>query len=431
MEHIVTVEKIIAGGLGLTRLEDGRVMMLPQVLAGERVRVRETVTRRGYSLGRVEEILLPAPDRCRPCCKYFVDCGGCDLQHAGYGLQLAIKQAIVREAMQRAGVELPPDQPEALLASPEQWNYRDRLRLKLGQGGKLGFYRKKSNELVRINHCRLAADRINQALTGLDNAEFLAQLARQVREIEFMLSPSGRELVLVLSLSGRAQPDAALVEQLVNCTMADAVGLVDKHRYRQLLPAEPCLLQREFVLPGTRRYGLSWSGGCFSQVNGAQNLQLINLVCSMAGKLRGRSVLDLYCGMGNFSIPLALQGAAVTGIEWSRESIRWARDNGEAAGVRARFFSSDVTRALEELAADGQHADIIVLDPPRRGLGRATVLLPELTPERIIYVSCDPATLARDLAVLCAAGYHLRRLVPVDMFPQTHHIESVALLHRI
>ncbi|RWX45061.1 23S rRNA (uracil-5-)-methyltransferase RumA [Candidatus Electrothrix aarhusensis] len=185
---------------------------------------------------------------------------------------------------------------------------------------------------------------------------------------------------------------------------------------------------------GEKSCSLSWSGGCFSQVNPGQNEQLIRLVCDLAGALSrdlsGKTVLDLYCGMGNFSIPLGLCGGTVTGIEGNRESIRWAEKNAQQTGILARFLVADVRAALKQLVNQGEKVDCILLDPPRSGVGKDIILLSRLEPEKIIYVSCDPATLARDLNLLRPHGYVVTQVVPVDMFPQTSHVESVVLLER-
>jgi 23S rRNA (uracil1939-C5)-methyltransferase len=431
MEHIVTMEKIIAGGMGLARLENGKVIMVPFVLPGEKVRVRETLSRKGYVTGEVVEILDPATDRREPLCSVYGECGGCDLQHVKYRKQLEIKRTIVAEALQRTGVKTPSAMPEKTVASPGQRHYRSRLRLKIDKNGTIGFFRKKSNRLVPVNHCPLAGDEINRALAELPHSGILPELAGLCREIELRISPHNRQLLLVLLGCRTKNPPASLVARLAGRVSVTAVGIIRKHVYTQIFPRKNTMLQGSRIkLSSGGTCDLSWSGGCFSQVNAAQNEQLINLVCSLAGELHGRSVLDLFCGMGNFSIPVALQGAAVTGLEWSRESVRWAKYNGSAAGVQCRFIRTDVADGLEELAGNGESVDIIVLDPPRKGLGRASNLLPRLCPERIIYVSCDPATLARDLALITRDGYIVQRLVPVDMFPQTSHIECAALLKK-
>ncbi|MCI5147359.1 MAG: class I SAM-dependent RNA methyltransferase, partial [Candidatus Electrothrix sp. AR3] len=208
-------------------------------------------------------------------------------------------------------------------------------------------------------------------------------------------------------------------------------GCIAGKQFKYLLTGKAAPLMQQLSLPDLQQeYTLSWSGGCFSQVNPDQNEQLVQLVCTLAGNLQGKTVLDLYCGMGNFSIPLGLAGATVTGIEGNRESIKQARKNAEAAEVSAHFFAADVHESLHTLVEDRQKVDLILLDPPRAGIGKNAALLPELHPEKIIYISCDPATLSRDLHILCNKGYGLIRLIPLDMFPQTSHIESVALLKK-
>jgi 23S rRNA (uracil1939-C5)-methyltransferase len=157
-------------------------------------------------------------------------------------------------------------------------------------------------------------------------------------------------------------------------------------------------------------------------------VQLIQLALALAQNVQGKAVLDLYCGMGNFSIPLGLAGGNVLGLEGNQESINWAKQNAKAAGITARFWATDVHEGLRQMVKTGQRAELILLDPPRAGIGKSAALLPQLKPQRILYISCDPVTLARDLALLCSKGLQLVELVPLDMFPQTSHIETVALL---
>lgn len=180
------------------------------------------------------------------------------------------------------------------------------------------------------------------------------------------------------------------------------------------------------------RYVLQWDSGCFFQANAHQNQRLVREVCAMAGKVRGQRLLELHCGMGNFSIPLGLQGALVTGVEQNGRAVRFAAENGSSAGITgSRFLRASARTALAQLQRSRERFACIVLDPPRQGLGRVELsLLADMTPERIVYVSCDPATLARDLARLNRDNFRLARLVAIDMFPQTHHIESVALLEK-
>jgi 23S rRNA (uracil1939-C5)-methyltransferase len=432
MEHIVTIEKIIAGGRGLARPDDGKVIMTDFVLPGETVQIRHYKEFSHFIEGELLAILSSSPDRSEPVCPHYGKCGGCNLQHVDYRAQLKIKQAIVQEAMVRAGIELPENGVQETLPSPDQWEYRSRLRLKLDSKGQLGFFRKKSNRLVAVNNCPVAAPALNKVLAELQTTAVLKDIAEICEEIELLQSPDSHEVTLVLRVGGKKKPSQKRIQTIADHISIDAVGYTLQHHYFQILPQQKTktLCQTTALPIHNTICTLCWSAGCFSQVNAGQNKQLIQLLCRLAGDVRNTTLLDLFCGMGNFSIPLALQEATVTGIEQNPLSIKWAQANAETAGVCCSFYTADVNRSLQELAEDRQHVDTILLDPPRRGLGKAAGLLPKLNPLQILYISCDPATLARDLAIICKQGYRVTELNPVDMFPQTHHIESVALLKK-
>ncbi len=429
MRHIVRIEKIIAGGSGLARTAAGQVILSGFALPGERVELREVRRKSGHIEAELERLLESAAERVPPRCPLYGDCGGCDLQHGSYAEQLRIKQAIVTETMRRAHVPLPAGGVEEVLPSPQQWGYRHRLRLKISPDGQLGFFKKRSNEFVAVTCCLTAAAGINAAVAELAASRRLRGLAD---EAELLQSPADGQITLVLPLREKQQLSAESLRQIAACASIAHIGSNAGKAFQPLYSRDNAApLAQEILLPKLgKSCVLSWSGGCFSQVNPAQNARLITLALELAGDLRGKSVLDLYCGMGNFSVPLALAGAVVTGIEGSPESVRWAQRNAEAAGIAARFSAADVPDSLRRLAKKQQQADIILLDPPRAGIGPAAALLPELHAERIVYISCDPATLARDLRSLCGSGYALRCLIPVDMFPQTHHIETAALLEK-
>lgn len=428
--HCVRIEKIIAGGSGLARTAAGQVILSGFALPGELVELREVRRKSGHIEAELAQVLEPSAERVPPRCPLYGDCGGCDLQHGSYAEQLRIKQAIVTETMQRAHVPLPAGGVEEVLPSPQQWGYRHRLRLKISPDGQLGFFKKRSNEFVAVSCCLTATAGINAAVAELAASRCLRGLAD---EAELLQSPADGQITLVLPLREKQQLAVESLWQIAACASIAQVGAGNAGKACQPLYSrdKAAPLAQEIVLPKLgKSCVLSWAGGCFSQVNPGQNARLIALALELAGDVRGRSVLDLYCGMGNFSVPLTLAGAAVTGIEGSPESVRWAQRNAEDAGVAVRFSAADVSESLRRLVKKQQQTDIILLDPPRAGIGPAAALLPELHAERIVYISCDPATLARDLRSLCGSGYALRCLIPVDMFPQTHHIETVALLTR-
>ena len=432
MEHIAEIEKIVAGGKGLARPDSGKVIMTDFVLPGETVRVQKVREYTGYIEGKLLEVLSPSPQRIKPECPHYGECGGCDLQHAHYRAQLEIKKTILTEAMVRAGISLPAEGVEDAVSSPAQWGYRCRLRLKIDQNGRLGFFKKKSNRFIAINNCPVTAATVNSALVELQTTGYLKGLAENCNEVELLQSPIDRKITLVVLLTNKKPPPTAIIQAISACTHLDSIGYKTGNKFYQLVPAQnPATLSQKISLPNHKQTcTLSWTACCFSQVNAEQNEQLVQLVCRLAGEIQDTSILDLYCGMGNFAVPLALLGAAVTGIELNRESIKRAKRNAESAGVICSFFAADVHNSLRQLIKDRQQVNTIILDPPRRGIGKTAGLLPKLGPRQIIYISCDPATLARDLATVCKQGYIIRKLIPVDMFPQTHHIESVALLEK-
>ncbi len=429
MQHVVTIEKIIAGGQGLARTEAGQVLMSGFVLPGERAALRELRQKSGYIEAELAELLEPSAERIAPRCPLYGECGGCDLQHGSYAEQLRIKQAIVAEIMQRAHVPLSAVTIAEVLPSPQQWAYRHRLRLKISPDGRLGFFKKRSNDFVAISSCPAAADEINAVLPALA-AGCLRSVAAICQELELHCSPADRGIVLVLPLKGKQRLPAAVVQELAACADIDQIGCTNESGFRQLHSRNTAKPLAQQLTLSDQNCILSWSGGCFSQVNPGQNAQLVGLVLQLAGNLRRKNVVDLYCGMGNFSVPSALAGAEVFGVEGNPESVRWAKRNAEAAGVTARFQAADVHASLRQMVKEQRQADIILLDPPRAGIGKTAALLPELRPEKIIYISCDPVTLARDLAVLCGKGFQVAALQPLDMFPQTSHIETVAVLKR-
>ncbi|MHB1349209.1 MAG: class I SAM-dependent RNA methyltransferase [Desulfobulbaceae bacterium] len=428
----IRIEKMITGGLGLARRDDGMVVLTRFVLPGETVEVAESVQHRGYAEAELVRVLAPSPDRVEPPCPVYTTCGGCDFQHIEENTQLRLKGEMIREALLRAGLTAPPTALHPPMASPLPYGYRRRLRLKLTQAGELGLFRFRSNRIVPINGCPVATEALNLALRQLQESSLPREAAATVREIDLLHSP-GDDCVHALLLPDRGNADnrvplSAWPDQLPGIKM---LWQKTKKGLRKLGGEPETLFQDLSEVVSGQSFRLSWPPGTFSQVNAEQNARLISLVRDLAQGGNHRSVLDLFCGMGNFSVPLALGGAHVLGVELNRESVAWAVRNAAAAGcVAARFIRSDVAEALTSPVITGTLFDLIVLDPPRLGLGKAWHRLADLDAGRIIYISCDPATLARDLALLGTRGYQLAQLTPVDMFPQTHHIEAVALLEK-
>lgn len=433
MGQAVRIEKLVHGGQGLGRLPDGKVVLVEGALPGEEVRICVLKERGSHLEAAVAAVLEASAERAAAPCPFYADCGGCNLQHAVYAAQLRMKTEIVAESLQRAGVEM----TEAVLApakpSPQQFAYRYRLRLHLGDDGSFGFHRRRSNSLVPVDRCLLATEGINAALGRIaQERQCIAQLAPYAQALEFNHCPASGRIALVLH--GSNLRDGRVLKPLSRmCAclggMADWISTAQGQVLYPLgMAGQDLFLRRQFSHSGLS-YELRWPPHAFFQVNCRQNEELVTLAMDAADA--PKMALDLFCGSGNFSIPLALLGAQVLGIECSAAGIRWARRNGKEAGLgRIRFIATGAAAGLARLSREGARFDTILLDPPRQGLGKAAALLPQLQPRRIVSISCDPATHARDLRLMQAGGYRLIRLIPVDMFPQTHHIETLAVLER-
>lgn len=443
-EYQARIEKIITGGLGLARLPDGMVAMLPFVLPGELVRLRIIRRHKSHAEAVLLEIIEPAPGRVAPLCPVYGRCGGCQLQHVEPGLQAGIKDGILRDLLGRslgAGAEGDPwQEPQA---APDPFSYRQRIRLQVAANGALGFYQSQSHTVEAIDHCPLARPELNAVLAQLAGNRNIAHLLRQSESLELILSPGDRQIYLLLHYTRKAR---ASDRQWAEAAAGELHGL---HRLAILVPGqamagpfgpgaaeggEGAEMTLRYTLPASlcgRELSLALEPGGFCQVNQAQNEHLVRIMLDWSGIQPQERVLDLYSGMGNFSLPLALVAREVVGMDLQRSAIRSAKRNAAAAGLEnCHFRQSTAVKGARELAAQGEQFDCILLDPPRLGCREVLPYLARLGASRLVYISCDPATMARDLVALAESGYLLAKIQMVDMFPQTYHLESIALLVR-
>lgn len=383
------MEKLVYGGDGLSRV-DGRVVLTPFVLPGERARIAIRSNRHGVASGEVVELIEPSPRRVAPPCPYFGACGGCQYQHAGYAYQLEQKAIILREVLERIGKITPPGEID-VVSGPE-WNYRNRTQFHLA-GGQIGYHEAESHRLVNIAHCRICSPRLNEALTAIREMMRKPRFPRFIRSIELFTNETDVQL-----------------------------NVLDKDRGVARSFFEWCAAAIPGYSSGALRYGaFRVSYGSFFQVNRFLVDKLAELALEHAGM--GEHALDLYSGVGLFTVPLAGRFARVTAVESGASAVHDLRAN---VGSAAEVVHQPVERYL---AATDAAPDFVLADPPRAGLGKPVVEhLLRLKPKRLTVVACDPATLARDLAALVGRGYGLRRIVMVDLFPETAHIETVAHL---
>lgn len=460
-EAIVTIDKLCYGGAGLGRL-DGKACFVPFTAPGDVARIRIVKDKRSFVEGEVVRLDVASPLRVAPPCPAFGVCGGCHWQHLSYQQQLNQKGAIFADSLRRIGkVEVDSILPVA--ASANSLGYRSRIQLKHARKNGatlLGFFKTASHDIIDIPYgCAIAdpllnriAGELRQLLTRLPEPAAIPQLDLSIgdsgdsivvlhfngRDLEKLTQRIRQELEAIPSVSGffvmAAVPPAA-GKKSAGKGGKKTKGAVQASGKRQLehvfgIDALSYSIPAGFF-PGSRKLKLGFSKGGFSQINYPQNLELIRTVWEWGGFSRKERVLDLYCGNGNISIPLADYVAEVVGIEGYAPSIEDAAANAAANGVEnASFQVSDASQAVRRMVKRGERFDVVILDPPRGG-AEAAGEIASLSPEKILYISCDPATLARDLGALCQNGYRVTRSRPVDMFPQTYHLESVTELVRI
>ncbi len=405
------------GGSALGRIPaSGRVVFVPLAIPGERARVQPQEGKSHYTHARLLEVLHPSPHRTEPRCTHFGVCGGCHFQHIAYPAQLAFKQQVVVDQLQRVGKFAAPPVAETL-PSPAEWGYRNRASLSPTGDNQLGFWSPVEERVIPIDECHI----IHPALLDLyHDLDF--ELPGLLR-LTLRVGADGD--LLVLFETQDVEPPALEADFPVSAAM--------------LLPTgEGVNLIGDNVLI-ERCAGRDWlvSAGSFFQVNPGAAEHLVRLVDEFAALTGRESVLELYGGVGLFTAALASKATQVVGIEANPDAVADAAVNLEET-ENVTLFEGLVEEVLPALmtptppgpALDHSY-DLVVLDPPRGGLQPAAIdALLSIRAPRIVYVSCDPATFARDARRLARGGYGLKRVQPVDMFPQTFHIETVSLLER-
>jgi 23S rRNA (uracil1939-C5)-methyltransferase len=444
--QLVEIEKPVYGGAFLARIE-GKAVFVPLTLPGEQARVRITQSKSGYATAEAEEILRAAPERITPACPHFGLCGGCHYQHTDYATQLAFKQAILRETLERGGVVAPEEITVLAAESPLQpWAYRNRIRLAFDAAGNLGYRGRRSHAVVPVRECPIAAPLLVEA------AQAFAQVARGfapgLRPTEIALFCNAAESALLATVF-TASPTKPRFEELAQALHAQISALVGAEMVVEGHASQPprTLARWGAASLAYRAAGFDYrvDHGAFFQVNRWLVDALVERVISGHG---GKLAWDLFAGVGLFARQLAARFDRVVAVESAPSATAALDENlrgtaSEAVKAEALAFlrrshkpaTPGSTRS--DLAAPGLIApelivpDLIVVDPPRSGLGAETcALLSKIAASAVAYVSCDPATLARDLRELIASGYQIQSITLADLFPQTFHLETVVQLHR-
>jgi 23S rRNA (uracil1939-C5)-methyltransferase len=416
MEIDVALESLAYGGNAVARHE-GRVLFVPGGVPGERVRVRVIADHGSYAEAEILETIETSADRVVAPCPIVRECGGCPWQHVAYSVQLESKQRAVAEALRRIA-KLDDVQIDPIVPSPEAFGYRNRVQLRY-ENGRLGFYQSRTNRHVPAPDCLLADGVVRDALPEVER--FVASLATKATRVEIASRGLLPGVSVAVQSSGRLrQADTHAARRIVE-NGGRIRGLVMQGRGWKRIWGDP---RRCFeVAPGVF---VSFPGTSFGQVNAAANLELVRIVVERTTERPPAKLVELYAGAGNFSFAIAPRAGRVLAVDADESAVEAGRAAAREAGIRNLRFAAATAEAW--LAAAHDPVDVLLVDPPRSGLGQAAGPAAALAAPRVVYVSCNPSTLARDLRVFCDAGYRVRNVQPVDLFPQTFHVETVCTL---
>jgi 23S rRNA (uracil1939-C5)-methyltransferase len=444
---LLNIEKLIYGGDGLARLSDpqpspekqgrGKTVFVPFVLEGEKIEAHLTEQKPGFARAIADQIVEFSPRRVQPTCPYFMRCGGCHYQHASYEHQIEIKLAILRETLRRTA-KLELNCPIQVHPSPP-WNYRNRSRLQLRTQPEFvfGYFRQTSQEVLPVEQCPISSQLINRGIAAVWDLGRAGKVPAGITEIEFFANADDSKLLVEFSCSMDARrPEIRVFAEDLRGAMPEITGVVTFREKTQGAMETLLTVGEPWLNYETRRATFRVSTGSFFQTNRYLIDELVEIVTD--GRV-GEVVFDFYAGVGLFSTGLS-NFRHIVSVEMSQPSTGDLSynlpSNGEAVQATteqylARLDNSPQIGKGGALSHTFHTPDLVVTDPPRTGLGESVArLLGKLAAPQMIYVSCDPATLARDSKILLAAGYRITQAHLVDMFPQTYHIESVFVLER-
>jgi len=424
---ILSIDALDAEGRGVARNPEGKVVFVEGALPGERAAVRIFQKKSKYETGRATSVVEHSSGRREPRCPHFGVCGGCATQHADERTQMAAKQRWLEDCLERIG-KVKPETLLPIVYGPE-WGYRHRARLSVRHvqsrgGAMVGFRERRSTHVADMRECHVLPERMSGLITPLRALVESLSIRERLPQIEVAVGDNATVLVF-----RHLQPLSPEDEEALKA-FAETHGV---HAWLQPAgpdsahPFHPATSELHYELP---EFGLriGFRPTEFTQVNFAMNRVLVSRAVRLLDPQPGERIADLFCGLGNFSLPLAARGAQVVGFEGNRELVERARENAAANGLVAQFEAVDLFK--NGIAAFGPF-DKLLIDPPREGAVEIVKSLPETWPRRLVYVSCDPATLARDAAVLVhTKGWRLAAAGVVNMFPHTAHVESIALFER-
>jgi 23S rRNA (uracil1939-C5)-methyltransferase len=421
-ELTLDIDALSYGPYGIGR-HQGKAVMILKTAPGDTVAARIVEAKERYSIGEIVRVLKPSSLRQEPPCPYVGQCGGCPWQHLGYESQLGAKRKSVEDALRRIG-KLEGFELKPIIASPLTYNYRRRIRLQRDGSKRLGFFGPLSHHLIEIDRCLIADDKLNGLIEPL--RRWSEELITDVEQLEVVTGDQPDQIVVIGQSAGAFNScDSSACERLLKENPL-INGLIVRGRDWRRTWGEVAVA----VIPEDGMC-VRVDGDVFTQVNGQGNRQLLKALLAAADFNREDRVLELYSGAGNFTHSIAKRVGDIVAVDGYGPAVDSGKHSAQAKGItHIRWICSPVPAALAQLKKQHQRFSKIVLDPPRTGAKGIERDLAALDAEKILYISCNPTTLARDLAALSKQGYSLRSVQPVDLFPHTFHVETIATLVR-
>ncbi|EEG78841.1 23S rRNA (uracil(1939)-C(5))-methyltransferase RlmD [Dethiobacter alkaliphilus] len=431
-------------GEGVGRYQ-GFTIFVPDAVPGDTVNAKVISVQKSYARALLQSVITSSPTRIAPSCEHAAQCGGCQLQHLQYEEQLKLKQNIVSDTLKRiGGIDIPV---LATMGMQDPWRYRNKAQVPVGlENGtvRAGFYEKRSHNIIDLKCCHIQHPANDNVVHTVRN--ILQQLSVPVyrerehkglvRHILARTSFTTEEVLVAIVTNGRQLPKKQEVVQQLKDSIPNLCGIVQNINTRKgntiLGNEELTLLGRPWLREKLGNLHFHVSARSFFQVNPLQTEVLYNKALEYANLSGTETVFDLYCGIGTISLFLARKAAKVVGVESVEAAVHDARENANVNNIKnAEFHTGTAETVVPRLFKQGYHADVVVVDPPRKGCDeKLLATIAAMRPQRIVYVSCNPATLARDLKYLQQNGYNPIEAQPVDMFPHTSHVETVVLLER-
>lgn len=438
--HTAAVEGYSSEGLGVARL-DGAVVFVPRAVRGETVDLRITKVMKTHALGEIVKVRIPSTERSAPDCPYYGKCGGCDFRHLSYKEELWAKRQRVRDALERVGGS--DVRVEEILGAKNPDHYRNKCQYSVGPNGEIGFFQARTHRVVPVDRCLLQPEVCGRTAEAVGNWMRRYRVPAYdertgkglIRHVYVRTNRRGESLCCVVA-AGRKVPREAELAALVLSAAPKTVGVVLNANTKKgnviLGEQYRTVWGQDFIMDTLRGLEFKLSVPSFYQVNREQAEVLYGKALEFAALTGEETALDLYCGAGTITLCLAGRAKRAIGAEIIPAAIRDAEENAARNGVKnAEFFCGDAGETAAALSARGLRPDVITVDPPRKGLSPEVIAsAAAMGPERIVYVSCDPATLGRDVERLAGHGYRAVRAAAVDMFPGTRHVETVVLLSK-